>query len=420
VEGIGDDLPRLVQAVFFARWCNKQTTLDELSWSQLDDSSGLQQRLQLLPGQPWCNITAYPVGPVTWGGQIYSRFDAATVLFGEIKEALAAMIVGADSDVVEATRAINAKFGMANDFPVFMAVMDLAWFRPDVIDPASPVPTGIGAVAFLDRLQEHLGLADHHQTCQAMIELQAKHWPDARRKLAPIDIEYLSCECRKYYSYVNGTKVFEGKNVFEPGKTGTVSFDVDPPVHPLPSFETELIVIAGGPCSGKTTLMEALASAGYSVQPETARTMIEQGAANSQTAADLRIDPVAWQMKVLQEDYRIFEALEPDAITITDTSFIEDLVFADRAGIEVGPNAQEWLRRKRYRLVFFLEPLERYEQSESRMESRSLAEVIGRAVYERYIEYGYAPVRIPAASVSERVDLITAAMSKAGVSSSLD
>ena len=30
------------------------------------------------------------------------------------------------------------------------------------------------------------------------------------------DIEYLACECRKYYSYINGTKVFEGKNKFIP------------------------------------------------------------------------------------------------------------------------------------------------------------------------------------------------------------
>ena len=28
-----------------------------------------------------------------------------------------------------------------------------------------------------------------------------------------IDIEYQSCECRKYFSYVNGTKKFEGKNL---------------------------------------------------------------------------------------------------------------------------------------------------------------------------------------------------------------
>ena len=45
---------------------------------------------------------------------------------------------------------------MQNDFPIFMAVIDIAWFRPDIIPIESEVPTGIGAVAYLDQnLQFH-------------------------------------------------------------------------------------------------------------------------------------------------------------------------------------------------------------------------------------------------------------------------
>ena len=57
-------------------------------------------------------------------------------------------------------------------FQFFMAVIDIAWFRPDIISPNSHVPTGIGAVAYLDRLQHYLGLNNHQDTCQKMIELQ--------------------------------------------------------------------------------------------------------------------------------------------------------------------------------------------------------------------------------------------------------
>ena len=118
--------------------------------------------------------------------------------------------------MIIATDSVNEKFQIENDFPIFMAIIDLAWLRPDVIDPASHVPTGIGAVAYLDRLQDYLGLENHQETCSRMIELQKKYWPEAKRSFHPIDIEYLSCECRKYYSYVNGTKSFEGKNLFTP------------------------------------------------------------------------------------------------------------------------------------------------------------------------------------------------------------
>jgi hypothetical protein len=208
------DLSSLTHALFFARWCNRQETLDKLSIKILSRSKELRKKLETL--DPWCNVTAYPVEPVHWEGMHYSRFDTATILFGEIKESLTETLTGAQGDVIKATNAVNALFRMQNDFPIFMAIIDLAWFRPDVIDPASHVPTGIGAIAYLDRLQTYFDLEDHQQTCDRMIALQKEYWPEAKRAFQPIDIEYLSCECRKYYSYVNGTKQFEGKNVFRP------------------------------------------------------------------------------------------------------------------------------------------------------------------------------------------------------------
>ena len=93
---------------------------------------------------------------------------------------------------------------------------NVSWFRPDLIRPDSPVPTGIGSAPYLDLLQRHLGLPDHAATMRRMIELQPQYWPEARRIFTPVDIEYLGCECRKYYSYVNGTKRFEGRNAFTP------------------------------------------------------------------------------------------------------------------------------------------------------------------------------------------------------------
>ena len=208
------DLSALIHALFFARWCNRQETLDKLSTKILSKPKELRKKLETL--ETWCNVTAYPVEPLYWEGTQYSRFDAATRLFGEIKESLTETITGAEGDVIKATNAVNVLFRMQNNFPIFMAIIDLAWFRPDVIDPASHVPTGIGAVAFLDRLQKHFGLDSHQQTCDRMIALQKEYWPEAKRAFQPIDVEYLSCECRKYYSYVNGTKLFEGKNVFRP------------------------------------------------------------------------------------------------------------------------------------------------------------------------------------------------------------
>merc|ERR1711935_1242450 len=53
------DLHELVRALFFARWCNKQSTLDALDPALLEDEDKLQQALAAMENQPWCNETAY-------------------------------------------------------------------------------------------------------------------------------------------------------------------------------------------------------------------------------------------------------------------------------------------------------------------------------------------------------------------------
>gem|GEM_PF-266188 len=412
VKPCSQDLPSLVHALFFARWCNRQTTLDALSVEILNEPTHLIRCLESLPEQPWCNVAAYPVEPVKWEGELWTRFDTATELFGRIKTRLTDLILGSGGDVCRATDAVNDLFGMKNDFPIFMAIIDLAEYRPDVIDPASHVPTGIGAVAFLDRLQQHLGLDNHHQTCERMIELQSELWPEAKRPFQPIDIEYLSCECRKYYSYVNGTKTFEGKNLFRPGESAQLVFDTLDRDPASDLIETQIHVIAGGPCSGKTTVLKALEQSGHSVVTETSQELLEAGISEGRTAHDLRADPVAWQQEIFSRDHALFDGLSLDEIVFTDTSFIEDLVFGARAGIVIGPNVASWIKRKRYKTVFFLDPLEDYEQSQVRIESHSVARQISEDVRKEYQRHGYELVAVPAKSVAERVAFIEAHISK--------
>lgn len=208
-------IPDLVHALFFARWCNQFRTLTVLDVALIRQPEALRRALLYEVPQPW-QSEVYPVVPVQWEGKSYDRLDACVALFPTITGFLESSIRSANGNVMAATETINDRFRMTNDFPIFMALVDLALFHPDLISPDSPVPTGIGAAPFLDRLQTHLGCRTHQETADKMIALQPVYWPEARRSFTPIDIEYLSCECRKYYSYVNGTKTFDGKNRFAP------------------------------------------------------------------------------------------------------------------------------------------------------------------------------------------------------------
>ena len=211
-EPAKEDLPLLIQALFFSRWCNRDSTIDKLSLDDLADPEALKEKLLGL--EQWENFTAYPVEDSYWGDKLYNRIDASTNKFFEKKEELVEIVLNSSRSVINATENINKQFKMANNFPIFMALIDIAWFRQDLIPITTDVPTGIGAEPYLDRLQKFLNLNNHQDVGTKMIELQKKFWPEAKREFYPIDIEYQSCECRKYFSYVNGTKKFEGKNLF--------------------------------------------------------------------------------------------------------------------------------------------------------------------------------------------------------------
>ena len=212
-EPAKNDLPLLIQSLFFGRWCNKQSTIDDLTVNELNNPEALKNKLTNL--EQWENYTAYPVEDSYWGEKLYSRIDAATYKFFDKKEEITELILNSNQDVITATKSINRQFKMNNDFPIFMALIDIAWFREDIIPITTNVPTGIGAEPYLDRLQEFLNLSNHQEVGLKMIDLQKEYWPEAKRNFYPIDIEYQSCECRKYFSYVNGTKKFEGKNLFQ-------------------------------------------------------------------------------------------------------------------------------------------------------------------------------------------------------------
>jgi predicted ATPase len=176
---------------------------------------------------------------------------------------------------------------------------------------------------------------------------------------------------------------------------------------PKGPIDTKTYVIAGGPCSGKTTLLKALASRGYVVEFEPAEELLRQGIAQGQSVQDVRRDPIAWQERVVRADMSLFESISPDNLTFVDTSLIETLVFCRRVGIEFGSHLQAYVRRVRFAGVFFLEPLERYESTAVRMEDQSTSHGLGAEILETYDEFGYRPHRlahVPSAPSDDRID----------------
>ena len=186
--------------------------------------------------------------------------------------------------------------------------------------------------------------------------------------------------------------------------------DISPEQVPDAVTTTSIHVIAGGPCSGKTTLLKALAAAGYRTERETAEELLKAGVAAGETPEQMRADMVAWQSNLFMADFALFSRLAAGGVVFTDTSFLETLVFTERAGITVGPNIERWASRLRYATVFFLDPLEQYQQTAVRREDAATAAAISREARACYSRFGYQPVTVPAGDVDERVAFILAAI----------
>ncbi|MBL4888830.1 MAG: ATP-binding protein [Candidatus Lindowbacteria bacterium] len=186
----------------------------------------------------------------------------------------------------------------------------------------------------------------------------------------------------------------------------TSVLDIKKEEIPLEIVNTKIFVIAGGPCSGKTTLLEGLKRAGYRIEYETAEQLIKRGLQVGSTVEELRADVVKWQTLVFKEDFLLFSSFESAALVFVDTSFIETYVFTKLSGIQMGPHIDAWLRKFRFGGVFFLDKLERHEQTSIRIEDEETAEDLSRSILGAYQDFGYTPEIIPPVSVDERIKLI--------------
>ena len=71
------------------------------------------------------------------------------------------------------------------------------------------------------------------------------------------------------------------------------------------TINTEWVIITGGPCSGKSTLLEAFKNDGEICIQEAARTVIDEGLAIGKKIEEIRANEESFQDIVLQRKIQI-------------------------------------------------------------------------------------------------------------------
>ncbi|WP_019994624.1 AAA family ATPase [Aureimonas ureilytica] len=169
------------------------------------------------------------------------------------------------------------------------------------------------------------------------------------------------------------------------------------------------IVLTGGPGGGKTSVIEALAEAGFRTAPESGRAVIRQEMARGGSALPWG-DRAAFAVAMAALDEAAHDAAQVAAqttggVTIFDRGLPDVIGYLALCGLPVPDNLQRTARRLRYHGEVFLAPFwpDIYTgDAERRQDAREAAET-ARVMRLTYEGLGYAVTDLPLAPVAARV-----------------
>lgn len=163
------------------------------------------------------------------------------------------------------------------------------------------------------------------------------------------------------------------------------------------------IVLTGGPCSGKSTILAEMGKIGYTVMEEAAREVIAE---SQKDGGPLPwTDRDAYQRIVLERQLVQFHAAG-DADAVFDRGIPDGWGFYVCDGMEAPQELINASAQCRYDVVFLLELLPDYVNDDQRKEGREQSQRLEQAFFDIYTRLGYDVIRVPSVSVEERVEII--------------
>lgn len=171
---------------------------------------------------------------------------------------------------------------------------------------------------------------------------------------------------------------------------------------------TSWVLITGAPGSGKTTIVNYMAAAGWRAIDDPGRAEFEHQLKNGIPPNIVRHDYRRFQHLVLKRVLRIVDLIPDDEQVLFDYGIAESLAFMKVAGIPWDNVIVEAAARLHFRQVFLLDivPLPLDSDDIIRNESELSRSLLRNLFQEIYQVLGHNPIRVPLMGVKERFDLI--------------
>ena len=173
-------------------------------------------------------------------------------------------------------------------------------------------------------------------------------------------------------------------------------------------MKKELIVITGGPGTGKTTIIDALIEQGYACFPEISRQITLE--AKKQGIEQLFLEkPLLFSELLLEGRKKQHQQASQDhaEIVFLDRGIPDILAYMHYIGDSYPSFFDQASKEHNYSKVFVLPPWEDiYESDEARYENFEQAKLIYNHLKETYQIYGYSLIEVPQGTVEERIQFI--------------
>lgn len=179
---------------------------------------------------------------------------------------------------------------------------------------------------------------------------------------------------------------------------------------------SRLVVVTGGPFSGKTTLVRALAGHGHRTVPEAAidvidRLNVEMGVEGQRAWRSAR--PLEFQRMIFDLQLERERPLgRGSGLVFLDRGIADGIAYLMSAGVEPPGEFRDEALASRYAHAFVLETLEGFEKrgSSGRMSDREGSVRIGRLLARVYADLGVPVTHVGSSTLEERVETVLGAL----------
>ncbi|MCV9929034.1 ATP-binding protein [Flavobacterium sp. LS1R49] len=170
-------------------------------------------------------------------------------------------------------------------------------------------------------------------------------------------------------------------------------------------MQKEIIVIIGGPGTGKSTIIDGLVADGYCCYPEISRQVTLE--AQKQGIEQLFLEkPLLFSEKLLEGRIKQFENAkqEPSEVVFIDRGIPDVVAYMDYIGDDYPDHFKTACEECKYSKIFLLPPWEEIYMSDGeRYENFEQAKTIYSHLVETYRKYGYELIEVPKDTVSNRI-----------------